>query len=736
MNKTEILNRLDKSKFYQELIPSLEVNGKPEALGLCPFHDDTNPSLSVNVESGLFRCFSCDAKGDIFTFYQRFKDVDFPTALREIGKIAGIVESDIKPKVVATFKYMDEASNVLYLKERLEPGRNGKRKEFVFKHLEGDRWAMGRGCDPAPYNLPQITKSKYCFIVEGEAKADLLNSWGLVATCLDSGANSPIKNEHIEILSKLEKVVILPDSDKPGREYASKIASVLHGKVGELRVVELPGLSEAEDVLDWSKIPGNNKEKLIELVQNAPEWMPDKGKAASVNQPEINKSKVFNCTDLGNAKRLVSQHGAKIRYCFAWKKWLVWDGKAWGIDNNGQILRLAKKTVHNIYQEAYLASDPDISERLGKWGAKSQGKDKITAMVSLAESEEGIPISPNELDTNPYLLNCLNGTIDLKTGDLKPHDPKDFITKIIRVEYDPAAQYPQWLEFLEMIFNWNYDLIRFIQRAVGYSLTGDTSEQCLFLPYGLGENGKSSFIDAISTLLGDYAQTADFETFLIKKNDGGTRNDIARMKGRRFISAVETEGDRRLAEVLVKQLTGGDTITARFLYGEFFDFKPEFKLWLACNHKPNIKGTDHAIWRRIKLIPFNVKIPKEKRILKSKVMEMFTKEFPGILAWAVQGSLEWRRGGLQTPEEVQNATNHYREEMDVIGVFLAECCILTPEVKSKASDLYGAYKNWCEAGGEYILSQRSFGLRLTERGLERVKSSGNYWRGIGIKIEK
>ncbi|KAA0242502.1 MAG: DNA primase [Candidatus Brocadia sp. AMX2] len=631
---------------------------------------------------------------------------------------------------------MDEASNVLYLKERLEPGRNGKRKEFVFKHLEGDRWAMGRGCDPAPYNLPQITKSKYCFIVEGEAKADLLNSWGLVATCLDSGANSPIKNEHIEILSKLEKVVILPDSDKPGREYASKIASVLHGKVGELRVVELPGLSEAEDVLDWSKIPGNNKEKLIELVQNAPEWMPDKGEAASVNQPETNKPKVFNCTDLGNAKRLVSQHGDVIRYYYARKKWLTWDGKTWSIDNNGQILRLAKKTVHNIYQEAYLASDPDISKRLGKWGAKSQGKDKITAMVSLAESEEEIPIQPDELDTNPYLLNCLNGTIDLRTGDLKPHDPKDFITKIIRVEYDPAAQCPQWLEFLEMIFNWNYDLIRFIQRAVGYSLTGDTSEQCLFLPYGLGENGKSSFIDAISTLLGDYAQAADFETFLTKKNDGGTRNDIARMQGRRFISAVETEGERRLAEVLVKQLTGGDTITARFLYGEFFDFKPEFKLWLACNHKPNIKGTDHAIWRRIKLIPFNVKIPKEKRILKSKVMEMFTKEFPGILAWAVQGSLEWRRGGLQTPEEVQNATNHYREEMDVIGAFLAECCILTPEVKSKASDLYGAYKNWCEAGGEYILSQRSFGLRLTERGLERVKSGGNCWKGIGLKIEK
>ncbi len=438
----------------------------------------------------------------------------------------------------------------------------------------------------------------------------------------------------------------------------------------------------------------------------------------------------FNCTDLGNAKRLIAQHGDKIRFCFAWRKWLVWDGKTWHIDNNGQILRLAKDTVKRIYEEAANILDTQQRQTIAKWAVSSESEHRLNAMVSLAQSEPGVPVSPHELDVDPYLLNCLNGTIDLRTGQLLQHNPKNLITKIIPVSYDPAAQCPQWIDFLETIFNWNQDIIFFLQRVVGYSLTGDTGEQCLFLLHGMGANGKSTFVNVISTLLGDYAQGADFETFLIKKNET-IRNDLARMTGKRFISAIESEGERRLAEVLVKQLTGGDTITARFLFGEFFDFKPTFKIWLAANHKPNIRGTDYAIWRRIKLIPFNVTIPEDRR--DAKLAEKLKDELPGILTWAVQGCLEWQRNGLQTPEEVKAATDGYREEMDGIGAFLSECCILTSEVKTKAGDLYEVYKKWTEAGGEYTLSQRCFGLKLSERGLARKKSGGNFWKGIGIK---
>lgn len=232
MNKTEILNRLDKLKFYQKPIPSLKVNGKAEALGLCPFHDDHNPSMSVNVETGLYHCHVCGAGGDIFNFYMRLKGVDFPTALREIGKIAGVVEADIKSKVVATFKYCDSEGKLLYVKERIEPGRNGRSKEFVFKHLKDGKWTTGRGCDAVLYRLPELIKSKYAFVVEGEAKADLLKSWSLTATCLDSGADSPWRDEYLKIFESKEKVVILPDNDQPGIGYASRIANALHGMGG------------------------------------------------------------------------------------------------------------------------------------------------------------------------------------------------------------------------------------------------------------------------------------------------------------------------------------------------------------------------------------------------------------------------------------------------------------------------------------------------------------------------
>ncbi|GEM_PF-1816978 len=274
MDKNDILVKLDKAKFYRELIPSLKVNGKPEALGLCPFHADTNPSLSVNLQTGLFRCFSCDAKGDVFAFYQKHKGVDFLTALKEIGKLAGAVESDTEPKIVAAFKYHDSDGRVLYSKERVEPGRNGRSKEFVFKHLVNGKLVLGRGCDPVLYNLPGLITSKYCFVVEGEAKADLLNSWGLTATCLDSGANSPWKDEYSKAFENVEKVIILPDNDNPGRAYASKIAHALHDKVRELKVVELPGLGAAEDVIDWAKTPGNAKDKLLEIVEGAMVWTP------------------------------------------------------------------------------------------------------------------------------------------------------------------------------------------------------------------------------------------------------------------------------------------------------------------------------------------------------------------------------------------------------------------------------------------------------------------------------
>ncbi len=285
MNKQQVLDGINFTQFYKEHIPSLKVNGKPEALGLCPFHDDHNPSLSVNLESGLYHCFACGAKGDVFEFYQRHESVDFTTAVNQLGERFCMANQEVKSKVVSTFKYTDELGDTRYIKERIEPGRNGRSKEFIFKHKDSDKWTTGRGGDPVLYNLPKIIDSKCVAIVEGEGKADLLTGWDLPATCLDSGANSPWREEYVKFLEG-KRVVILPDNDSPGRGYANKIANVLHGKVETLRVVELPGLAEGEDVIDWVRTEGNNQDRFLDLVKNAPEWMPTSSPVVEVVEEE------------------------------------------------------------------------------------------------------------------------------------------------------------------------------------------------------------------------------------------------------------------------------------------------------------------------------------------------------------------------------------------------------------------------------------------------------------------
>lgn len=276
MNKDIILQSLDYRAFYKSLIPSLKENGKAETVGLCPFHDDHNPSLSVNLSNGLYNCFACGAKGDVFTFYEKLKGVDFKTALQEIARMQGITDATIKQKVVATFKYQDTEGKTLYIKERIEPGRDGRSKEFRFKHKEGEKWVNGRGYDPVLYNLKEVSKSKEVIIVEGEEKADLLMSWGLVATCLDSGANSPWRDEYLNVFQGGCRIIFLPDNDPPGRSYALKIAESLHKSemFWVIKIVELPGLQEAEDIVDWAKIEGNTKEKLLEIIKTSSEWKP------------------------------------------------------------------------------------------------------------------------------------------------------------------------------------------------------------------------------------------------------------------------------------------------------------------------------------------------------------------------------------------------------------------------------------------------------------------------------
>jgi len=404
----------------------------------------------------------------------------------------------------------------------------------------------------------------------------------------------------------------------------------------------------------------------------------------------------FYCTDVGNAKRLVKQHGATLRYCYPFSNWLSWDGKRWQVDDTGEAARRAKDTIARVRIEAALQKDKATRDALWNHAKISESDAKLRAMLSQAQSEVGIAIKPDDLDSNPFLLTANNGTLNLQNGDLRPHRQTDLITKLAPVDYDPQAECPLWEAFLATIMGSKPGLINFLRRAIGYSLTGDTSERALFIMYGSGANGKSTALETIRALLGDYAARTPAETLLARR-DNAIPNDVAKLKGARFVSASETDEGRRLAEAQIKDLTGGDTISARFMRAEWFDFKPECKLWLSTNHRPVVRGTDKAIWDRLKLIPFDVRIPEEKQ--DRKLLSKLKAELPGILAWAVRGCLEWQAEGLGVPDEVRNATGDYQSEMDVLAAFIADCCVLTPNAQASATSLYQSYKRWCDDSG-------------------------------------
>lgn len=471
-------------------------------------------------------------------------------------------------------------------------------------------------------------------------------------------------------------------------------------------------------------------------------------------------------TDLGNARRLVRLYGQNLRYVEAWG-WLVWDGKRWQKDETGAVMRLAKRTALTFYQDAtrqleHAAAATKAAEdasaagdegaektaldraKAAQKGAKAltdhakrcQARSQLENMVKLAQSEPGIPAVPDDFDRDPWLLNVANGLLDLRTGTLRPHERAALATKLAPVAYDPAAPCPRWLAFLDRIFASDQSLIGFVQRLTGYSLTGSTRDHVLPFCHGRGANGKSTMTGVIMAMLGDYAQKARRSLVTLGRNDdGGPTPDKARLKGARFVVVNETEEGRRLAESDVKDLTGSDRITAAYKYKDPFEFDPTHKLWLYGNGKPQITGTDEGIWRRVKYIPFEVVIPEAER--DPHLSEKLTAELPGILAWAVAGCLDWQRGGLREPEKVRAATAAYREEQDVLAAFLADCCIDGPAYQVTATDLYGAYKTWCEETGVKPESQRRLAPRLRERGYtdgerEATGTRRKLWRGLAL----
>lgn len=428
--------------------------------------------------------------------------------------------------------------------------------------------------------------------------------------------------------------------------------------------------------------------------------------------------------DIGNANRLVARHESDIRYCHTTNKWLIWDGARFAIDKSGEIKRRAIETITSTYREVVNGTHaPDIPSVA--WAKASKSRGRINASIDLAQSDKRISVTHDALDSNQWLFNCKNGTIDLRTGKLREHRREDLITQLAPIEFDPGATCPLWDKFLPRIMAGNFELINFLQRAIGYSLTGSTEEQVLFIQHGSGRNGKTVFSEATNAMFGDYGTTADARLLLTARNDG-PRTDVARLEGARLILTSETPAGGNLDQALVKLLTGGDKIAARQLYSAEKEYYPTGKIWLRTNKKPQIHGCDPAIWKRIRLIPFTVTIPDAEQ--DKKLLEKLRFELPGILAWAVRGCLEWQKIGLAAPAEVTGATMEYEQESDVLREFLEDCCDVDQKNKGlvvPCADLYKAYQCYCEEKGDKakdVPGSGLFGKMLTERGFGKIKS--------------
>ncbi len=466
-----------------------------------------------------------------------------------------------------------------------------------------------------------------------------------------------------------------------------------------------------------------------------------KSELARANGPDEHDLLRPPLTDSGNAERVIELFGRQVRYVGTWRRWIVSNGSRWQLDETNLVQDLGKRMVRTLYGVASRVEDPDRRRALAQFAIACEARPRREAMICLAASERTVAITHRVLDVNHWMLNVQNGTLDLRTGQLLPHNPDDLITKIVDVPYIADAEAPLWHAFLRRITAGDEGLQSFLQRAAGYSLTGNVGEQCLLFIYGLGANGKTIFMLILKAIAGEYAITGAPNLLLLKRNDEHPTG-LADLFGARIVLCPEMEAGRSFSEVLIKQLTGGDPIKARRMHEDFWEFSPTHKLWLSGNHRPIVRGTDHGIWRRIRLIPFTVTIPKDEQ--DRELLNKLRRELPGILRWAVDGCLAWQRDGLAEPAVVRDATDVYRAEQDLLAQFIADACVVGPTNRVSQQALRAAYDDWCRANGATAVESRDFASGLQERGvvakdsirIPGVKNPTRGWVGLALRSEE
>jgi putative DNA primase/helicase len=422
-------------------------------------------------------------------------------------------------------------------------------------------------------------------------------------------------------------------------------------------------------------------------------------------------------SDEALALRFTERYAEKLRYVAAWSKWLIWNGQYWQFDDTLNAFDFARRICRGAASEC----DKKFANSIAS--AKT-----VAAVERLARADRRLAATADQWDADPWLLNTPSGVVDLRTAECRPHDPGDYLTKIAGVAPDASCPLPYWNAFLNRVTGGDADLIAFLQRIVGYALTGVTREHALFFLYGTGANGKSTFLNAITGAMGDYCRTAPIETFTASTSERHP-TDLAGLRGARLVSAVETEEGRRWAESKIKALTGGDKISARFMRQDFFEFIPQFKLLIAGNHKPGLRSVDEAIRRRFYLIPFTVTIPTEER--DPEQLEKLKTELPGILHWMIEGCLQWQRQGLAPPTVVTAATAAYLEAEDAIAAWIADCCDTDPNHWEGRNDLFASWSAWTQKAGEYTGSLKRFldGSKRAQASYRNATAMGGVFTG-------
>ena len=652
---------------------------------------------------------------------------DFPRVLAKVADLLGMAEvvpvrkrkvephtDDLGPET-AQWKYQDAEGKLIAIVHRYDPP--GQKKEFRPWDVKRKKATPP---DPRPlYNQPGMLKADQVILVEGEKCAQALIDAGICATTAMHGANAPVdKTDWSPLAGKT--VLIWPDHDEPGLAYAHAAgqAALAAGALSCAILqppAERPVGWDCADALQPSTDDSNEAWFDVHgFIVSGPRVVLQKV-STDCDQGKTNAAKklfqgVDWSTEDGICTAFTRHFGKDWRYCAQWGKWYAWNSQRWNED-------LVLYVNHLIRGVCRAASGRANSERTK---TKLAGSSTMSAVERMARSEPTHAALADDWDANVWLLNTPAGVVDLHNGRIRPPRREDLMTKITTASPIWGTGCPNWLAFLDQVTGGDKELVSYLQRVFGYCLTGSTQEHALFFLYGTGANGKSVFINVLTSILGDYATNAPMDTFMESRGDRHP-TDLAGLRGARMVSATETEQGRRWAESKVKEITGGDAVSARFMRQDFFTFYPRFKLLIAGNHKPTIRNIDEAMRRRLHLVPFTITVPTEKRDkhLQAKLLM----ERDAILAWGLQGCLEWQKSGLNPPQCVRDATDEYFEEEDAIGEFIDDECQRSPHSKEPVSAIYHRWKQRAESRGEFVGSSRWLTQQLLARGFERGRST-------------